>query len=406
MATIKPRKDKDGNTVSYKVTLCVGRDDQYRQVWRTCTIKRPEGLTPAKERKEVQRQADAWEQKQKAEFDRTHEKHDKTKITFKEFVENHWMPDHVRTADHTPSTIEFFEYTAGMAIDFFGERKRLKEINTEAIKRYLNFLRTTPTKTTGQPFGASSVKHFYGTLKNILRYARRMHYIDYDPTEDLSQQEKPHRQKKTVDFLEREQAVRFLACLEAEPLFWQALYNILITCGLRRGEVAGLQWGDLNTQKLELSISRNVTHDKAAGNGLHIGKTKTGEARTVPISDRLCRLLLSLKEEQQEKFGALLMPSAFIFSNDTDPYRPIRPDSITQHLRRFVQRNRLPNMSPHDLRHTAATLALEAGADLKDVQTLLGHADPSTTLKFYAGVSEEKQRRTVEGIERLLTKQA
>ena len=67
-----------------------------------------------------------------------------------------------------------------------------------------------------------------------------------------------------------------------------------------------------------------------------------------------------------------------------------------------MQRHGLPNVSPHDLRHTAATLALESGADLKQIQQLLGHRDASTTLQFYAGVTEERQRQTVEGIENLL----
>ena len=236
MATITTKKDKAGNVTGYKVTLCVGRDEANKQIWRTCTIKRPEGLTPAKERKEVERQADAWAEAQKAEYDRTHAKADKTKITFKQFVEDHWMKDHVKTADHTPSSVEFFEYTSQMAIDYFGEKKRLKEIDTEAVKKYINFLKTTPTKTTGEPFGASSIKHFYGTLKNILRYAKRMHYIEYDPTEDLSQKEKPHRERKGIDFLEPAQAVEFLSCLEQEPLYWQCLVNVLITTGLRRGE--------------------------------------------------------------------------------------------------------------------------------------------------------------------------
>ena len=406
MATITTKKDKAGNVTGYKVTLCVGRDEANKQIWRTCTLKRPEGLTPAKERKEVERQADAWAEAQKAEYDRTHAKADKTKITFKQFVEDHWMKDHVKTADHTPSSVEFFEYTSQMAIDYFGEKKRLKEIDTEAVKKYINFLKTTPTKTTGEPFGASSIKHFYGTLKNILRYAKRMHYIDYDPTEDLSQKEKPHRERKGIDFLEPAQAVEFLSCLEHEPLYWQCLVNVLITTGLRRGEAAGLQWGDLDPKKLELHVERNVTHDKEAENGLHVGKTKTGEARTVPVSSRLCGMLLRFKQEQQERFQILLLPTAYIFANDADPYRPIRPDSITQHVKRLVARNKLKDVSPHDLRHSAATLALEAGADLKDVQTLLGHKDPSTTLKFYTGVSEEKKRRTVEGIESLITKNA
>jgi integrase len=112
-------------------------------------------------------------------------------------------------------------------------------------------------------------------------------------------------------------------------------------------------------------------------------------------------LLLELKQEQTANYGTL-MPTAYIFNRITDPYKPQYPTEPTRWQSRFVKRHGLPDVSPHDLRHTAATLALEGGADLKQVQQLLGHKDPATTMKFYAGVSEEQQRRTVEGIEKLL----
>ena len=67
MATITTKKDKAGNVTGYKVTLCVGRDEANKQIWRTCTLKMPEGLTPAKERKEVERQADAWAEAEKVQ---------------------------------------------------------------------------------------------------------------------------------------------------------------------------------------------------------------------------------------------------------------------------------------------------------------------------------------------------
>ena len=117
-------------------------------------------------------------------------------------------------------------------------------------------------------------------------------------------------------------------------------------------------------------------------------------------------MLLQFKKEQEETFNALILPAGFIFCNFTDPYRPLRPDSVTRHVRKFVEKNGLPDVSPHDLRHTAASLALESGADLKDVQALLGHKDASTTMQFYVGISEEKQRRTVDGIESLIAKNA
>lgn len=401
MATVIERKDKNGNFTKYKLMCCVGRDEANKQIWRTKTINRPEGLTPAKERKEVQRIADDWETEQKADYERNHSKVDKSKITLAEFVNEHWWPDHVLDGEHTPNSVSFFKHMSDDILEYFGSKKKLEQIDAEAIKRYIKYLRKEATTKNGTPLSATTVQHHFGTLRNILEYARRFHYIKYNPCMDLSQKEKPRRDNKKIDFLTPEQAQRFMKCLNDEPLFWQCFMNILITTGLRRGECVGLRWGDIDSNKLEMAVKRNVTIDKEAENKIHIGETKTKEQRTVPISQRLNGMLKRFKAEQEEKYGKL-MPSAFIFCRSDNPYAPIYPTAPTRWQHRFVERNNLPKMSPHDLRHTAATLALESGADLKQVQELLGHKDPSTTMAFYAGVTEEAKRRTVEGIESLI----
>lgn len=408
MATILQKKNKSGEVISYKMMACVGRDEQYRQVWRTKTIKRPEGLTPVKELKEVQRQADAWEQAQKAEYNRTHAKADKTRITLKQFVDEHWMPDHVKDGEHTPQTVAFYEDMSADVLEYFGDGKKLAAIDAEAVKRYIKYLRTeattkpklkkdgTPGKP-GRPYAASTIQHHFSTLRNIMRYAERLEYINKDPTRKLSDKEKPHRDNKQVDFLISEDARRFLACLDEEPLFWRAFMNVLIITGLRRGECVGLQWRDFHADDLTLEIRRNITIDKNAPGKIHIGETKGKEGRIVPISARVAELL----EERRREQGKVLA-RAYIFSAPGDPYSPIYPTTPTKWQASFVKRHNLPKVSPHDLRHTAATLALESGANLKDVQNLLGHKDPATTMKFYAGVSEKRQRATAAGIESLI----
>ena len=127
MATIIEKKDKNGNLSSYKIMVCVGRDERtYKQIWRTRTIHRPEGLTPAKEKKEVARIADVWEQEQKAEYERTHEKVSKKGITLANFINDVWWKDHVdNPKEHTPSTISFFKYMSQDIVDYFGSKKKL-----------------------------------------------------------------------------------------------------------------------------------------------------------------------------------------------------------------------------------------------------------------------------------------
>lgn len=402
MATIDTRKNKKGEITGYRLRACVGRDEQYKQVWRTCTISRPEGLTPAKEKKEVQRLADEWEKDQKAEYERTHSKEDRDKITLADFIKNHWWPDHVMDGTHTPSSISFFGYMSDDIIDYFGQKKRLNQVDAESIKRYIKYLNTTARTKQGKPYSTTTVQHHFSTLRNILEYARRFHYIQSNPCQDLSQKEKPHRDAKKVDFLDVDKAREFMRCLDGEPLFWRAFTNVLITCGLRRGECVGLQWQDIDPDKLTLTVSRNVTLDKNSPDKIRVGSTKTGEDRTVPISNRVYSILMELKREQEGRLQIKMFPGAFIFCRDADPRKPIYPTEPTRWQRKFVKRHNLPDVSPHDLRHTAATLALEAGANLKEVQQLLGHTDPSTTMAFYTGVTEEAQRRTVEGIESLI----
>lgn len=402
MATIDTRKNKSGEVTGYRLRACVGRDEQYKQVWRTCTIPRPDGLTPAREKKEVQRIADEWEAAQKAEYERSHSKEDKDKITLADFIKNHWWADHVMDGTHKPTTISFFKYMSDDIITYFGPKKQLKQIDAEAVKRYIKFLNTEAKTKRGEPYSASSVQHHYKTLKNILEYARRFRYIQSDPCQDLSQKEKPHRDAKKVDFLDVDKAREFMRCLESEPLFWRTYANVLITCGLRRGEATGLQWRDIDPDKLTLSIERNVTIDRNAPEKYRVGGTKTGESRTVPLSRRLYDLLMALKWEQEARYSTTMFPTMFIFCRASDPQKPIYATEPTRWMRKFVQKHNLPNVSPHDLRHTAATLALESGANLKQVQELLGHSDACTTLSFYAGVSQEAQRRTMEGIESLI----
>jgi len=402
MATIIKKTDKNGEIVSYKIMVCVGRDNAYKQVWRTCTLPRPEGLTPKKEEKEIARQADAWAEAQKEDFARTLSKVDKTKITLADFVSKHWWPDHVMDGTHTPSSIAFYDYMSRDILSYFGNRKKLSQIDSEDVKRYVKFLNTEGVSSRGKSYSKATIQHHFGTLRNILEYAKRFHYINADPCQDLTQKEKPHRDSKKVDFLEPAQAKRFIKCLDDEPLFWRCFMNVLMTCGLRRGECGGLQWRDINTEKKTLTVERNVTIDKYSEDKLHIGKPKTGESRTVPISSRVFDMLMDLKKEYEDRLEMDVQPEWFIFCRQYDPEKPLYPTEPTRFLKKFIERNNLPSVSPHDLRHTAATLALESGANLKEVQQLLGHADPSTTMAFYTGVTEEAQRRTVEGIESLI----
>ena len=402
MATIVPKKGKDGNIHSYLIRVCLGRDEQNKQIFRNTTIPRPEGMTPKKEKDEVKRQAGAWEREQREEYERSHSKTDKTKITLAEFVRSHWWTDHVMDGSHTPSSISFYENMSNDIVAYFGESRKLSSIDAETVKRYIKYLNTEAKTRGGKPYSATTIVRHYQTLRNILNYALRFGYLKDDPCKYLTVKDKPRKENKEIDFLTPKDAQRFMAALESEPLFWRCFINVLITCGLRRGEAIGLKWEDIDSEKLTLNVSRNVTIDKNSSDKIHIGETKGKESRSVPLLPDVYALLMEFKSEQDKKHGGILLPNAYIFCSTPNPYKPLYPTEPTRWQARFVKRHKLPNVSPHDLRHTAATLALEGGADLKQVQQLLGHKDPATTMQFYAGVTEEAARRTVEGIAKVL----
>ena len=168
---------------------------------------------------------------------------------------------------------------------------------------------------------------------------------------------------------------------------------LLLTTGIRRGECFGLQWGDVDENNAVIHIKRNVTYTARGGIQVGLPKTEMG-LRTIPLTEKV----LDLIKQYQAAENSLgkLSADAFLFHSAKSVYEPQDPTYITKHMRRFMSRIGLPNMSPHDLRHTCASLLLQSGADIKSVQDILGHADASTTLNFYARSNIETMRASTQ----------
>lgn len=194
--------------------------------------------------------------------------------------------------------------------------------------------------------------------------------------------EKPKLPRKKVDALSPEEAREFFVVLEACPLELHCMLHLLITTGIRRGECVGLKWRDIDEKQALIHIERNVTNTVKDGITINTPKTTAG-FRMVPIMPSTLALLRQLKQERQEQFPAMIIEDSFIFPGKEDIFSPRTPESVTRRVKRFMQRSNLPDLSPHDLRHSCATLLLAQGADIKSVQQILGHTDARTTLNFY-----------------------
>lgn len=402
MATITERKSANGKITSYRIRACVGRDSSLRQIWRTKSIKPSEleSTTPAKIRKELQRIADEWEQEAITEYLQSHERADRTKITLKDFIANHWMVDCVQGENHPPKTVQDYEYCARWVLQYFTDAKVLSQISVEDCKRFATWLKRDAKTKCDKPISATTAAHVFRVFTIVLNYGKRLGYIKQNPVERLKPSEIPHRERKEVDFLSVEELKAFLSALEAEPLYWRLLYSVLIYCGLRRGEAAGLQWCDI-TPGNAFRIVRNVTLD-ARNKQLHVGKPKSGKTRTVPFPAVVADMLNAYRKEQEGLCGGMIFPTGYIFHSRNDMHAPVTPDAITRNLSRFCKDAGLPHTHPHELRHSFATVCLANGVDLRTVQSALGHADGQTTLQFYAGVVEKTKHDAADKLEQLL----
>jgi integrase len=223
-------------------------------------------------------------------------------------------------------------------------------------------------------------------LNLIFEYAHKHDYINSNP---LQKVDSPKLEKHKVDALSKNHVIQFFEELEALPLVTRLIYTLLLTTGMRRGECFGLQWGDIDFQNQTIKIQRNVTY--SANNGIVVGRTKTeaGE-REIPLTDRAIELLKAYMA--QERGLQPLTEESFLFHPSESTMIPRDPTYITKHMKKFMARIDLPDMSPHDLRHTCATMLLQSGADIKSVQDILGHTDASTTLNFYVKSDIENMR--------------
>jgi len=400
MANIRENQ-KSGKTVSYRFTTCLERNICGKQIRRYTTWTPPDGLSPAKERRAAERAADAWEQEIKAEYQKQKEAEalgkaytlppDKRKDDFVSFVNEIWLPLQVRGGNDKPTTIAFYQHMANYITAYF-DGAVLQQISPIDIQKYLTYLRTDYKSKLGKPLSPKSIRHQYSTLNLIFEYAERQEMISNNPMRKV---DPPKKEKKPIDAMTQEQAKRFFTILSDCPLDFRCILQLMITTGIRRGECIGLKWKDIDEATLTIKIERSVSYTSESGKFVGTPKTSTA-IRTIPLIPSTFYLLLRLKEQISTEHPHTILKEAFIFPSKKDLFAPRDPNAITQRVKRFMKNNDLPILSPHDLRHSCATLLLSQGADVKSVQEILGHSDASTTLNFYVKSDLRQMREATE----------
>ena len=245
-------------------------------------------------------------------------------------------------------------------------------------KKLLTKGRVERLEAKGQPKGLSTktVRNIHQILSSALKLAQEQRIILANPAERCALPKVEHREMKTLPV---EQLQSFLREARESGVF--ELYYLELATGLRRGELLGLKWEDIDLQKGDLRVKRQVS--RINGEVMEAPLKTKNAYRTLPLAEDTIDVL----KEQREKVGS----SPWVFPSPNGG--PISPDSVLHMLHRVLKRAGLPRVRFHDLRHTFATLALQNGVDIKTVSGMLGHFSAGFTLDTYAHVTGAAQRQ-------------
>lgn len=236
---------------------------------------------------------------------------------------------------------------------------------------------------------AKTIRNHHAIISSALHQAVRWGWV----RENVADRAKPPRVSQTRVKAPSVDDVRavVVAAEERDPRLAPLLMLAALT-GMRRGELCGLRWSDVDLQGGVLEVSRSVV---VVPGGLAEKSTKTDRARRVALDDVAVTLLTRhrmLVDQWASAAETAVADTAFVFSPYEDGSQPFRPDNVTGFFVRVRDSLGLSHVRLHDLRHFTATQLIGAGVDIRTVAGRLGHSDPSLTLRVYAHVIEERDR--------------
>ena len=186
----------------------------------------------------------------------------------------------------------------------------------------------------------------------------------------------PPKQAREMQVLMKEEIERFL--IQADEAGCYEFFLLELVTGMRRGELLGLKWSDLNFRTGELHISRQLTTM-----GFSTPKTKSS-IRSILLPGDMVDLLSKMKQKSV---------SEWMFPSPVKKDMPRDPSAILNLFHRLLERAGCRQVRFHDLRHTFATLALENGMDIKTLSATIGHVSTETTLNIYAHVTDTMRQQ-------------
>ena len=307
--------------------------------------------------------------------------------TLAQFVQE-WWPS--KAASLAPRTAEGYRKMLDSYVLPALGRKRIQRITSGDVSRLVGELVDRGTVT--------QAVHVHRFTKTLFNAAIRAGTVVGNPIGAVAQPRLPHREMQVIGPEEWQTVRDYLA----ERQSWALLpLTVAITTGLRRSEVLGLQWVDIDFERSVLTVRRTVHN--IPGKGITIGHPKSHRsARAVALDQRTLAALAEHREQAKDAAGMLgrrFAETDFVFARvDGSPWRP---DSLTHVWVRAAKACGVTGRL-HDLRHTTATIMLSRGIPVRLVSERLGHASPGFTLSVYAHTLPGAQAAAAEDLARIL----
>ena len=240
----------------------------------------------------------------------------------------------------------------------------------------------------GEPIADSQVRNCFGFCKRALEKAVEERLIFRNSAEGCKL---PEYRPEEMKILSREAMQKLL--IQAKEENYYELFLLELATGLRLGEIAALQWDDLNLETGELRINKQAG---TVGPDVVICEPKTKAAiRTMLLPPSVLKVMREYRAR---------VDSRWMFPSPKKEDSPMRPSSIYLRLYRILDHAGCERIRFHDLRHMFATNALAYGMDIKTLSTILGHVSSATTLNTYSHITDEMRQKAAVKIDQGIAK--
>ncbi|WP_432252997.1 tyrosine-type recombinase/integrase [Streptomyces sp. HNM1019] len=301
-----------------------------------------------------------------------------------------WLPywlEHIIKLRRKISTFDKYEAHVRLYLVPMIGAKRLESLGVADVRRFLVQLERKTT--------AATAKESHRVLRTALSAACREELI----TRNVASLVEPPRAKgRELSPWTLDETLTFLAAARRDPLY--AAFVLAVTMGLRRGEIVGLRWADVDLEKRVLYVRQQTQRRRGV---LYDDDPKGRRRRAVPVPV-MCVAPLRWHRLRQadirERAGEKWQGSGHVFTTRTG--RQVEPRNIYRSFTRVAESAGLRVIRLHDARHGCATLLTAAGVAPRVVMEILGHSQISITMDVYTHVVQDTQREAISHMDRLL----